>query len=38
VVLASPGLLKTADSLADDGHEGATCFASLINHLCRHTC
>ncbi len=38
VVLASPGLLKTAESLADDGHEGATCFASLINHLRRHTC
>lgn len=38
VILASPGLLKTAESLADDGHEGATCFASLINHLRCHTC
>jgi DNA replication ATP-dependent helicase Dna2 len=38
IVIASTQLLETADSLADDGHAGASCFASLIDHLRSHAC
>lgn len=36
VVIASSNLLATAGSLADDGHEGAGCFGSLVDHLRHH--
>ncbi len=36
VVIASPQLMETASSLADDGHAGASCFTSLIEHLRFH--
>lgn len=36
IVIASPHLLDVAESLANDGHTGATCFTSLIKHLRSH--
>lgn len=33
ILLVSRGLLETAESLAEAGHEGATCFSSLVRHL-----
>lgn len=33
VFVFSSGLLFTASKLADDGHDGASCFASLARHL-----
>jgi DNA replication ATP-dependent helicase Dna2 len=38
IVIASQGLLETADLLAGEGHAGAMCFASLIDHLRSQTC
>lgn len=38
IVIASIPLRETADSLADDGHSGAICFASLANHLRLNCC
>lgn len=38
IMIASPELLETALSLADEGHAGASCFASLIDHLQSHAC
>lgn len=36
VLIASPHLLDAADSLAEEGHAGAGCFASLVDHLRHH--
>jgi DNA replication ATP-dependent helicase Dna2 len=37
ILIASTALLEAAASLADEGHAGATCFASLIDHLHNHS-
>jgi DNA replication ATP-dependent helicase Dna2 len=36
ILITSPQLMETASSMADHGHEGASCFTSLIDHLRSH--